>query len=179
MPASTIPSLRLFLSSPGDGASERRIARDIFDDLNSIIHVERERRTWNRITRDNTYYISSLIANAASILDCTQHHRLIESCFHWVMDVIFDEDDSRICRNESDENMATLRAAALICSNRAPEKVVCDKNASAPPWTITSCFMYSLTYEAIALPPTLRNLPPVEIDGRFNVHTCIYLTLQE
>jgi predicted transposase YbfD/YdcC len=86
---------------------------DGWTDLHSIIRVERERRDGSNITRDTAYYISSLTADAATILDATQHHWAIENSFHWVLDVTFSEDGSRIRDGESAENMAVLRAVAL------------------------------------------------------------------
>jgi predicted transposase YbfD/YdcC len=82
-------------------------------DLNSIIRVERERRDGDKTTHDTAYYISSLKADAATILDATQHHWAVENSFHWVLDVTFSEDDSRIRSGERAENMAVLRAVAL------------------------------------------------------------------
>jgi len=86
---------------------------DGWPDLNSLIRVERERRDGDKVTRDTAYYISSLKADAATILEATQHHWAIENSFHWVLDVTFSEDDSRIRSGESAENMALLRAVAL------------------------------------------------------------------
>lgn len=79
----------------------------------SIIRVERERRDGDKVTHDTAYYISSLKADAATILEATQHHWAIENSFHWVLDVTFSEDDSRIRSGESAENIALLRAIAL------------------------------------------------------------------
>lgn len=86
---------------------------DGWSDLNSIIRVARERRDGDNITHDTAYYISSLKTDAATILNATQHHWAIENSFHWVLDVTFNEDASRIRSGESAENMAALRAIAI------------------------------------------------------------------
>ena len=82
-------------------------------DLNSIIRVQRERRVGDHISYETAYYISSLTSSAASILEAVQHHWTIENSFHWVLDVTFGEDLSRIRIGESAENMAVLRTIAL------------------------------------------------------------------
>jgi len=82
-------------------------------DLNSIIRVQRERREGEQVSHDTAYYISSLTTSAATILQATQHHWAIENSFHWVLDVTFGEDHSRIRAGESAENMAVLRTIAL------------------------------------------------------------------
>jgi predicted transposase YbfD/YdcC len=82
-------------------------------DLNSIIRVQRQRRDGKRISRDAAYYISSLTTSAAVILEATRHHWAIENSFHWVLDVTFGEDLSRIRTGESAENMAVVRTIAL------------------------------------------------------------------
>lgn len=82
-------------------------------DLNSIVRIHRERHWGRSITQETAYYISSLPADAALLLQSTQHHWAIENSLHWVMDVTFAEDRSRIRNGENAENMAVLRSIAL------------------------------------------------------------------
>jgi len=82
-------------------------------DLQSIIRVERETRYQQKVSHDIAYYISSLTNDAQRILEATRHHWAIENSFHWVLDVTFREDDSRIRRGDSPQNMAVLRHLAL------------------------------------------------------------------
>lgn len=91
-------------------------------DLHSIVRVQRERRSGEQVTHDTAYYISSLPADPARLLQAVQHHWAIENSFHWVMDVTFSEDRSRIRNEESAENMAVLRSIALNLLKRDPSK---------------------------------------------------------
>ena len=75
--------------------------------------MQRERRSDQQVTHDTAYYISSLPPDAARLLQAVQHHWAIENSFHWVMDVTFSEDRSRIRNEENAENMAVLRSIAL------------------------------------------------------------------
>jgi predicted transposase YbfD/YdcC len=86
---------------------------DGWADLHCIIRVQRERRDGDHVSHETAYYISSLTASAATILEATRHHWAIENSFHWVMDVTFGEDLSRIRVGESAENMALLRTISL------------------------------------------------------------------
>lgn len=86
---------------------------DGWTDLHSIVRIQRERRLGEQLTRETAYYISSLPADAARLLEATQHHWAIENSFHWVMDVTFAEDHSRIRNEDSAANMAVLRSIAL------------------------------------------------------------------
>ncbi len=95
---------------------------DGWADLNSIIRIQRERRIGEQVTHQTAYYISSLPADAAHLLHATQHHWAIENSFHWVMDVTFGEDRSRIRNEDSAENMAVLRSMALNLLKRDTSK---------------------------------------------------------
>jgi predicted transposase YbfD/YdcC len=95
---------------------------DGWADLSSIVRIQRERRVGEQVTLDTAWYISSLPADAARLLEATQHHWAIENSFHWVMDVTFGEDRSRIRNGESAENMAVLRSIALNLLKRDTSK---------------------------------------------------------
>lgn len=82
-------------------------------DLQTIVRVQRETRTMDKTTHETAYYITSLPHDAQRILEATRHHWAIENSFHWVLDVTFGEDLSRIRIGESSENMAVLRTIAL------------------------------------------------------------------
>lgn len=82
-------------------------------DLSTMIRVERECRLADKTTRETAYYISSLPADAERLLAATRHHWAIENSFHWVLDVTFNEDASRIRSGDAAQNMAVFRALAL------------------------------------------------------------------
>jgi predicted transposase YbfD/YdcC len=82
-------------------------------DLQTIVRIERERRIGDKVEAETTYYISSLPNQANRILTATRAHWSIENSFHWVLDVTFHEDDSRIRVGNSPQNMAVLRHLAL------------------------------------------------------------------
>lgn len=82
-------------------------------DLKTLVRVERERRINDHVQRDVAYYISSLPPNAQRILDATRGHWAIENSLHWVLDVTFREDDTRIRQGNAPQNMAIVKRIAL------------------------------------------------------------------
>ena len=59
------------------------------------------------------YYISTLDKKAKFLLDTVRGHWGIENQLHWVLDVVFREDESRVRSGNSPENFAILRHIAL------------------------------------------------------------------
>lgn len=82
-------------------------------DLHAIVCLKRERHIAEQIQRETAYYITSLKGNARKILTATRCHWSIENSLHWVMDVTFREDESRIRKDNSSQNMVVLRHIAL------------------------------------------------------------------
>ena len=81
--------------------------------LNAIVKVHAERRVGEEVTRKARYYITSLGNDAQQVLDAVRGHWKIENQVHWVLDVVFREDDSRIRKGNGAQNFAILRHVAL------------------------------------------------------------------
>ena len=64
-------------------------------------------------TTEWRYYISSRTFDAAQFSREIQAHWQIENSCHWVLDVVFDEDASRIRRDHGAQNMALLKRMSL------------------------------------------------------------------
>jgi|ERR1041384_1991211 predicted transposase YbfD/YdcC len=82
--------------------------------IRSIAMVESERSVAGQApSRERRYYISSLAGDARQLNRAIRGHWSIENSLHWVLDIAFREDDSRIRKDHGPENMATLRHIAL------------------------------------------------------------------
>lgn len=82
--------------------------------LQSIVMAERERTvTGEETSLERRYYISSMAADAKALGKAIREHWSIENGLHWVLDVEFGEDASRIRKDHGPENMTVLRHIAL------------------------------------------------------------------
>ena len=88
-----------------------------WSNLRSIARLDYERHTEAGVAQVQRYYISSLAVegpeHAQVLLEAARSHWGIENSVHWVLDVVFREDESRIRRDHGGENMALLRHLAL------------------------------------------------------------------
>jgi predicted transposase YbfD/YdcC len=91
--------------------------------LRSIAMVQRERRLPERTQTETVYYLSSLPADAARILQASRAHWSVENSLHWTLDVTFGEDGSRVRLDDAPENFAVLRHIALNLLKRHPVKL--------------------------------------------------------
>jgi len=82
-------------------------------DLRTIVMVKRERRLGDKVEREVKYYITSLLAGAQRLLWAVRGHWGIENQVHWVLDIAFREDDSRLRTGNGGQNFAVLRHIAL------------------------------------------------------------------
>jgi predicted transposase YbfD/YdcC len=87
--------------------------RDRWEDLRSVIIVVSERVVEGVVSCERRYYISSRKAGAKTFLSAIRGHWGIENSLHWVLDVGFDEDRSRVRTDHGPENLALLRRWAV------------------------------------------------------------------
>ncbi|MFC1879153.1 ISAs1 family transposase [Chloroflexota bacterium] len=81
--------------------------------LQSLVMIIRRRIIDGEETIKTRFYISSLPENAQQILQATRQHWSIENCLHWVLDVAFNEDRSRVRKDHAPANLAVLRHMAV------------------------------------------------------------------
>jgi predicted transposase YbfD/YdcC len=81
--------------------------------LQSLVMLIRRRILDGQETVKTCYFISSLEANAKRILQATRRHWGIENGLHWVLDVAFNEDHSRVRKDHAPANLAVLRHMAV------------------------------------------------------------------
>lgn len=84
--------------------------------LASVGLVERERHTESGTTCEVHYYLSSLDGpdgEVATFARAVRSHWGIENRLHWVLDIAFREDESRVRVGHAAENFAVLRHIAL------------------------------------------------------------------
>lgn len=81
--------------------------------LNCIVRIESQRKMDSDTKKETGYYISSASTNAQTLLASTRNHWAIENQLHWVLDMSFGDDQSRIRKGNAPENIAVIRHAAL------------------------------------------------------------------
>ena len=86
--------------------------------LHSVVMVVRIRHLWNKTTRELQFYLSSLPCDALRIGRAIRQHWGIENQLHWVLDVSWQEDASRIRKGHSPENFTLLRRMAISLLNQ-------------------------------------------------------------
>ena len=90
-------------------------------DVATIIRVEGRTELKDRCRFETRYYISSALLAAARAGHAVRGHWGIENQLHWVLDVVFAEDQSRLRKGHGAHTMAVVRHFALNLVRTAPD----------------------------------------------------------
>ena len=127
----------------GHGRIERRRCRAIGDPeylafidpdgawphLQSVVCIESTRRIGDAVSTEARHYLSSLPADAHRLQRVVRSHWGVENRLHWVLDLAFDEDHSRVRADHAPENLAIVRHLALNLLRRDPTRRIGLKNS--------------------------------------------------
>jgi predicted transposase YbfD/YdcC len=81
--------------------------------LQSVALIEAERTRNGATTTEQRYYLLNQVLDAARVNSLVRGHWGIENRVHWVLDVTFHEDASRIRTGDAPQNMGVLGHIAL------------------------------------------------------------------
>src|SRR5215217_5408017 len=90
--------------------------------LNGVVIVDSIREIGRMIERETRLFITSLSLPAKSLAVIVRSHWAVENSLHWVMDMVFRDDECRIRTDHAPANFTTIKHMALNLTRRAPGK---------------------------------------------------------
>lgn len=119
------PDLATFeQSNEGHGRKERRTVmqrkaklplelKKKWPHINSLIEVSSERTIKGVTSCSSRWYVSSLPINAEEVAQVIREHWAVENQLHWVLDVVFREDELKVSDPDGAKHLALFNRAAL------------------------------------------------------------------
>jgi predicted transposase YbfD/YdcC len=90
--------------------------------LQGVVVVESQREIDGRITQETRLYITSLVLLANMIGPMIRDHWAVENGLHWVMDMVFRDDECRVRTENAPANFTTIKHMAQNLFKKAPGK---------------------------------------------------------
>lgn len=84
--------------------------------------VESTRRSGDEIERETRFHITSLALIAVHVAAFARAHRAVENSLHWVMEMVFRDDECRLRTDDAPANFTTIKHIALNPIRRAKTK---------------------------------------------------------
>jgi len=133
----TIPHFTTEAMEEGHGRKERRRSTTLdatkhlpaeilflWPKLETLARIQSETHRAGKTVQEERFYISTLLMDKVeTIANSVRSHWGIENELHWVLDVAFREDDSRVRAGYAAENFAVVRHIAFNLLKKAQSKV--------------------------------------------------------
>lgn len=87
--------------------------QDRWPGFQTVVRIEAKRRQGTDQRQEVRYYLSSLSPDPDRLNQVIRSHWSIENELHWVLDVAFGEDDSRVRQGYAAQNLSVVRRIAL------------------------------------------------------------------
>lgn len=80
--------------------------------MKTIVIIESIRETGSKIERETRFYISSLNLPADKLGPIVRSHWAVENSLHWVLDMVFRDDECRVRTDNAPANFTTIKHIA-------------------------------------------------------------------
>jgi len=101
---------------------ERRARMSNCSGLKGVVMVESKREIGDKIEREARFSITSLVLPAPALGPMIRDRWAVENSLHWVMDMVFRDDECRIETEHAPANFATPKHLAHSAIRKAPGK---------------------------------------------------------
>jgi predicted transposase YbfD/YdcC len=103
-------------------------------DITTIVRVASRAELKDRGRFETRYYISSAALSAARAAQAIRSHWAIENSLHWVLDVTFGDDQSRLRTGHGAKNMAVVRHFAINLLRTVQDKLSIRLRRKSATW---------------------------------------------
>jgi predicted transposase YbfD/YdcC len=112
------------------------VDRSKWKDINQIVCNRNTRVVKGVISIEDRYFITSSRLPAQHILRSAREHWGIENKVHWILDVIFAEDQCRLRKDHAAKNISTVRRWALNMLRAQPSKKSMNLRRKRAGWSL-------------------------------------------
>ncbi len=110
------------------------VIHDVAPGLNAVIVIDSIRDFGDKIERETRFYITSLVLLANLIGPIVRSHWAVENSLHWVMDMVFRDDECRVRTEHAPANFTTIKHMAHNLIRKAPGKHSLRLRRKAAAW---------------------------------------------
>ncbi len=102
--------------------------------LKGVVIVESHRETNGKIEQETRFYITSLVMLAQMLGPVVRSHWAIENSLHWVLDMVFRDDECRVRTDNAAANFTTIKHMSLNLLRRPASKQSIRARRKAASW---------------------------------------------